>query len=950
MRHLGIGLIVLGFLFISELVFAQPAERVVNWDFSSGVVGTITFREGNAWNEFDFERNEWTDTETTASNGNALHCRDNKPYYGKDVLGIGQYHGRGQSIIPCPEAGVEYTLSASGRVAEALGGEDPGQVALFFYDNSAAKLDSVILTFSNTTYTQSSQTFNIPSNTVWTTLWIRKSETIDFYVDWVSLQATVDDTPAAVTGFTATELGSTRIKLAWNAVANAQGYMIERKYSSETDTKYKTIFITLDNGSATSFLDTRESGLKILEPGTSYTYRIRAVGDYGNSTVTTVVASTASQTNSPGNTTYYIDATAGDDAAAGTSEATAWKSFLNVDKRILAAGDQVLLKKGEVWTDPLHIHGSGASGNIILVGSYGSGSQKPQINVGGHAHAAIRLFDVSYCKVENLELSNFHQFFRELFKFGIRAGTWQNASATDLEFNNIYINKIRGSALRGGNLGAITNGELCAGIRVGTDIRGSDPTGRTISNVTITNCTMIDVEQHGIQLGEYIDGLTVSNNNINRAGYIGMLTKEINNGTIENNYILNCGIYMTMADNAAFDLYYGSNIVIQNNVVYNVYNERSGQSLNLDGCDDFIVQYNFFKSSDMGTFVVNHAAARNKFRYNISEDFNGEWMRNLGGVDTEIYNNTAYVLASNVSSDGYFVYNGQAVDTNTPATNTTVKNNLFVRQTNSSQETGDLIFEHATTTGSVFSNNAFFGNFSDPVAEDSNPFTADPVLTNPGSGTVDEVNYTFNADGYQLQNTSPYLTAGLIIANNGGLDFWGNSLPSTEPSIGSHYLEVILPIEFIRFDAKEYFGQVQLLWETAWEKDNMGFEIQHSTNGTDWNLLSFSMGAGTKQEIRQYTYNHLNPSLGTNYYRLKQIDLGDSDGMHGVFSEVKEVYIAEGATSLQIYPNPTQGVLHVNLSKNGLSKVQIFDLTGKLKLEQEIIGTDATIDLSAFPK
>mgnify|MGYP003335688103 CR=1 FL=1 len=52
MRNLSIGLIVLGFLFISELAIAQQ-ERVVNWDFTSGVTGTITFRDGNAWNEFE---------------------------------------------------------------------------------------------------------------------------------------------------------------------------------------------------------------------------------------------------------------------------------------------------------------------------------------------------------------------------------------------------------------------------------------------------------------------------------------------------------------------------------------------------------------------------------------------------------------------------------------------------------------------------------------------------------------------------------------------------------------------------------------------------------------------------------------------------------------------------------------------------------------------------------
>ena len=52
-------------------------------------------------------------------------------------------------------------------------------------------------------------------------------------------------------------------------------------------------------------------------------------------------------------TTYYVDQTGGSDAAAGTSEGTAWKTIAKVNAGSYNPGDEILFKAGETWNETL---------------------------------------------------------------------------------------------------------------------------------------------------------------------------------------------------------------------------------------------------------------------------------------------------------------------------------------------------------------------------------------------------------------------------------------------------------------------------------------------------------------------------------------------------------------------------------------------------------------------
>jgi hypothetical protein len=158
-------------------------------------------------------------------------------------------------------------------------------------------------------------------------------------------------------------------------------------------------------------------------------------------------------------------------------------------------------------------------------------------------------------------------------------------------------------------------------------------------------------------------------------------------------------------------------------------------------------------------------------RYCISQN-DKERVFQLSGPSVEnamIYNNTIYIPSGNsatviLESDwgGY-------------PTSAFFNNNIFYHL-----GSGDY---DISTSALQFDYNIFYGNH--PAGEPSDPhkITSDPLLVNPGSGGTGRG----TVGGYQLQSGSPAIQAGKLIANNGGEDYWGNTVPQTcPPDIGAH--------------------------------------------------------------------------------------------------------------------------------------------------------------------
>ena len=98
-------------------------------------------------------------------------------------------------------------------------------------------------------------------------------------------------------------------------------------------------------------------------------------------------------------------------------------------------------------------------------------------------------------------------------------------------------------------------------------------------------------------------------------------------------------------------------------------------------------------------------------------------------------------------------------------------------------------------------------------------------------------------------------------------------------------------------------------WRTASETQNAYFLVQHSTNGRTFQDLAQIPGKGNYQQENNYEYVHENPSSGTNYYRLKQVDF---DG-HFEYSKIISIKLSPEGKPFTLSPNPNPGQFTLNI-------------------------------------
>jgi hypothetical protein len=139
---------------------------------------------------------------------------------------------------------------------------------------------------------------------------------------------------------------------------------------------------------------------------------------------------------------------------------------------------------------------------------------------------------------------------------------------------------------------------------------------------------------------------------------------------------------------------------------------------------------------------------------------------------------------------------------------------------------------------------------------------------------------------------------------------------------------ISLPVELTSFTAQTTSEGVRLSWTTASELNNSGFEVQRSTNQTNWATLGFVRGAGTTTEAQSYSFVDASAS-GRVFYRLKQVDF---DGQFE-YSNIIEVNAGVPKTFAleQNYPNPfnPSTAISYQLPVAGNVSLKVFDMLGK---------------------
>lgn len=177
-----------------------------------------------------------------------------------------------------------------------------------------------------------------------------------------------------------------------------------------------------------------------------------------------------------------------------------------------------------------------------------------------------------------------------------------------------------------------------------------------------------------------------------------------------------------------------------------------------------------------------------------------------------------------------------------------------------------------------------------------------------------------------------------------GSDMLGDPPPigAVAVTIGTVSTNSVLPIELLVFKAHKENNSVLINWTTSLEIDASHFEIERSLDGIEFDKIGSHTAVGGAAVETIYNFKDKFPTSGTNYYRLRSVDLDESTSVTRILSinfQSLDVPIA--------VPNPVQDRLQIvglNLTSS-LAIVEVYNPTGQLLFQRARAINNGEIEL-----
>lgn len=178
---------------------------------------------------------------------------------------------------------------------------------------------------------------------------------------------------------------------------------------------------------------------------------------------------------------------------------------------------------------------------------------------------------------------------------------------------------------------------------------------------------------------------------------------------------------------------------------------------------------------------------------------------------------------------------------------------------------------------------------------------------------------------------------------------------------GFTYLPILngcnaLPVEWLSFSAQGQDRSIRLDWQTATETNNLGFDIERSTDGRNFEKVGFVRSEGNSNAVQTYTYLDRAVQVGPlYYYRLKQLD-ADGSSEYSVIQVARLTGSAIGDWQVSIpAPNPINETTTVNVfaPTDSTATFEILDQQGRRIQNGQLYllgGRDNYISLAAVSR
>lgn len=640
--------------------------------------------------------------------------------------------------------------------------------------------------------------------------------------------------PAAPTNTSASVITVSTVSVSWTEVLNATSYNVYRSTISGFTPAAQNLVAT---GIADSpFTD---SG---LVHSTNYYYVVQAVNNAGSSG-----PSNEASVTTPDQINYYVSPS-GNDSNSGTSASSPWQTINKVNTSVFPEGAIVNFEGEQIFTgclvaNPTNVPNSSAS-NPFTFRSYGAGMATIKSNCTGTGSSAIVGDTVNGFTVNGLKIVNGSQTINGVLLEN-QHQTWpvQTLVVENSDISGFApVSGVSGGGAEifvigyaiNGNNGPLNNVQILNNSLHGSSVTSPDGPGVA-----------------GYGYGKNITNVLVQGNTIYNLGmpandsYAALEADGWNGGTIQYNLVHDIGANVTSCGGTAgIEAYTANNITIRYNEVFNVEpvpGFTAGcdwDAIDLDGgTTNSLVEYNYTHHNygpGLYAYTVNPSGATwgpNTYRYNISEN-DGL----LGG------NNGAFGLQGYPPQNALQVYGNTLVNTVPESANTSdpaacfffglwngggaangslIEDNIcYMNNPNSANNVEFVRTLSNPISGVTFQNNLYYttnnpewiwngATYSslaswEGAGVDSGSIFGDPLLNNPGSGGP--CNWTPSSltgpqpcpQAYLLRSGSPASLAGAGISNNGGSDYYGNSIPSS-PSIGAQAMAAAPAINLLNF-------------------------------------------------------------------------------------------------------------------------------------------------------
>ncbi|KAG8410975.1 hypothetical protein J3459_016797 [Metarhizium acridum] len=459
---------------------------------------------------------------------------------------------------------------------------------------------------------------------------------------------------------------------------------------------------------------------------------------------------------------YYVDCSR--PSAGDGSQHKPWNSLQQVNSPTFAPGDVIAFKAGTACTGTLSPKGVGTADSVISITKYGSGgvgdNLDPIIN-GTGATAAVTLTNQDHWRISNLTVTNPAASLAARQGIHVTASDGKTHTGITIDYNTVH--HVAGQTNKRTHSADFI---LSCGILVDTS-----NTGSRYDNVLVKNNDVSDCGGGGIKVRVgAMDNLGhrahVTQNKIHACGGDGIIISYSDTPLIDHNVAsdLGTGAYPWTGGNFAGMWVLGDhNPTISHNVVYgSIMSDIDSEAFDCDwgNTGNCTVEYNYSRDNAGGAFLNcdgcgTSGGADQIVRYNIFEN------------DCRMY--------SNGNRPTLYFY----------------QNVMYC---------ADKKFEIAVPPNAQFTNNIFVGNGESSLPARSgiswnwnvfyqvqrptpNGIQGDPGFVDPGKGGND----LGSVGGYKLVKSSPALNNGAIIPGNGGIDFFGNPVSSTQkPNRGAY--------------------------------------------------------------------------------------------------------------------------------------------------------------------